>query len=238
LWFVGVLLLFTAGYGAWHACRSRVIGSRNSGTVRPISPRRLVLTASTVAIASFLVRLVYPYGGESGLLDLNLWEWPACIAVFALGITASRQDWLTAVPRPLARICRNVTLIGLASMATLLSIIGALDTVEDAMGGWHWAATAFAAIEAVLTVFGSVWLLSVAQGGLDRTHLWGPRLARSAYGAFMLQTVFLLGFALALRPFGLPAEVKAVLVAAGAVVCSFAAAWLLIRHVPGVSRVL
>ena len=54
----------------------------------------------------------------------------------------------------------------------------------------------------------------------------------------MLQTVFLLAYAAALRPVGLPAEVKALIVAVAAVTCSFAAAWLMIRRVPGASRVL
>ena len=76
----------------------------------------------------------------------------------------------------------------------------------------------------MLTVFGSVWLLAVAQRVLDRRYRWGPVLSRSAYGAFMVQTVFLLGFAMALRPLGLPAEVKALVVAGGGVACSFAAA--------------
>jgi hypothetical protein len=238
LWFVGVLLLFSTGYVAWGAWQPRVAAGGRSGTRHPTSLRRLGRTAVAVAVASFLVRLVYPYGGESGFFDLNFWEWPACLAVFALGIRTSEQGWLNAVPARLARRCRDLTLIGLVSMTTLLSILGARDAVDDAMGGWRWGAAGFASIEAVLTVFGSVWLFSVAQRLLDRTHRWGPVLARSAYGAFMVQAVFLLGFAVALRPLGLPAEAKAILVAVGAVTCSFGAAWLAIRHVPGTSRFL
>jgi hypothetical protein len=123
-------------------------------------------------------------------------------------------------------------------MAIVLLVAGALDAVDDALGGWHLLAGAFAGIEAVLTVFGSVWLLSVAQHRLAGRHRWGPALSRSAYAAFMLQTAFLLGLAMALRPVELPAEVKALVVAGGAVAASFAVAWLLIKNVPGVSRVL
>jgi hypothetical protein len=54
----------------------------------------------------------------------------------------------------------------------------------------------------------------------------------------MLQGLILIGLAIALRPLPLPAEVKAVIVAAGGVVGSFALAWLLISKVPGVRRVL
>jgi heme/copper-type cytochrome/quinol oxidase subunit 4 len=236
LWFVGVLLVFSVAYAGWNAWRRRR-PSEGLGT-RPISLRTLMLAAVAVAPASFVVRLVYPYGSESGFTDLNFWEWPACIAVFAVGISASRQGWTTAIPDRLARQCRNLTLLAAVAVAILLVVVALLDAVDDAGGGWHWPAVAFAVVDAVLTVFGSVWLLSVAQHRLDRRYRWGPLLSRSAYGAFMLQALFLLGFAIALRPIGLPAEAKALVVAVAGVTCSFAAAWLLITRVHGLSRIL
>ena len=66
----------------------------------------------------------------------------------------------------------------------------------------------------------------------------GSALARSAYGAFILQTPILIGLALALRGIDLPAEVKALIVAAGGVTASYGFAWLLITRLPGVHRVL
>ncbi|MGZ8719103.1 MAG: hypothetical protein ACXWXY_08025, partial [Aeromicrobium sp.] len=100
-----------------------------------------------------------------------------------------------------------------------------------------WPALVFAAIESVLVVFGPVWLLGVAQRHLNRQFRWGPVLGRTAYGAFMVQTLILIGLAVALRPVPVPAELKALVVASGGVVGSFALAWLLIRHVPGMARI-
>lgn len=194
--------------------------------------------AVLVAPASFVVRLVYPYGSEAGFTDLSLWEWPACIVVFVLGIGAVRHGWIETIPGHLARRFRSITLLGAITMVLLLTIVGLLDAIDDALGGWNWAAAAFTPVETVLTVFGSVWLLSVAQHRLGRSYRWGPVLSRSAYGAFILQTLFLLGLALALRSVEVPAEVKAVVLAVGGVTASFAVAWLLISRVPGVSRVL
>ena len=235
LWFVGVLLICSLGYAGWRRGAERVSRHR---AVRRITPRTLALTAMVVAPLSFAVRLVYPYGSESGFSDLNLWEWPACVAVFALGIAGSRQSWHLAVPTGLARRCRVVTLVAVVAMAMLLLLAGALDATDDVLGGPHWLGGVFVVAEAMLTVFGSVWLLSVAQHRLARQYRWSPALSRSAYAAFMLQTVFLLALALALRPVDLPAEAKALMVAVGGIGASFGAAWLLIKKVPGVSRVL
>ena len=233
LWFVGVLLVYTLGYAGWRRVRRP-----GHGPSPPPTARTLVVSALLVAPASFMVRLAYPYGGESGFTDLNLWEWPACIAVFVLGIRAARHGWAREVPGGLVRLSRLLTGIGVVAMTALLYVTGSRDVVDDMFGGWTWYAVAFACIEAVLVVFGPVWLLDLSRRRLARPLPWGEQLGRSAYGAFMLQTVFLLGLAVALRPLALPAEAKAVLVAAGAVWASFGAAWLLIDKVPGVAKVL
>jgi hypothetical protein len=109
---------------------------------------------------------------------------------------------------------------------------------EDFAGGWHWPALLFALVGGLLTVFGSIWLLAVAQHHLDRPWPHGSALARAAYGAFIIQGVFLLGIALALRPVPVVAEVKALVVAVGSVLGSFTVSWLLITRVPPLRRVL
>jgi glucans biosynthesis protein C len=233
LWFVGVLLVYSLAYAAWR----RLAGPGRRPT-RPPTFRTLVVSALVVAPASFVVRLVYPYGGESGVTDLNLWEWPACIAVFVLGVRAARHGWACAVPHDLVRVSRLLTAVAVVAMTVLLYVVGSRDAVEEMFGGWTWYAVAFACIEAVLVVFGPVWLLDLARRRLARPLPWGEELGRSAYGAFMLQTVFLLGLAVALRPVPFPAEVKALLVAGGAVAASFGGAWLLIQRVPGMARVI
>ena len=81
--------------------------------------------------------------------------------------------------------------------------------------------------------------MAVAQRHLARGFRWaGPRVSRSAYGAFMVQVVPLIGLAFALQPVPLPAEVKALVLAAASVAASFALAWLMISRVPGLRRVL
>jgi hypothetical protein len=184
-----------------------------------------------------LVRLVFPFASES-FTDLNLWEWPACIALFALGIAASREGWLIAVPDRLRRQCRLITLIAAGAMAALGFIAAQLGLLEQLVGGWNWPALVFAAMESVLTLLGPVWLLAAAQRHLGRRLPLGPQLARSSYGAFMVQGIVLIGLAVALRPIPVVAEVKALVVACGGVAGSFALAWLLISRVPGIARVL
>jgi hypothetical protein len=235
LWFVGVLLIFSLGYAGWVAQPHRHAAWR---APRRTNMRQLLLVTLAVAAASFAIRIVYPYGGDSGFTDLNFWQWPASVAAFGLGISGSRQGWGSGVPAGLADPCRTVTLMAAAAMAVLLTIAGFRDRVDPLMGGWGWPALVFAAVEAALTIFGSVWLLAVAQRRLDRRIRWGPVLSRSSYAAFILQTPVLLGLAVALRPVALPAEIKALLLAAAGVATCFALAWWLVSRVRVLARVL
>ena len=171
LWFVGVLLIYSLAYAAWVHLRRPATPRQ----VRAVGVRHLVVAAAVVAPVSFAIRLVYPYGGDAGFTDLNLWQWPACIAVFTLGITAARQGWQVTIPDRLRRTARTVTLVAMAAMAALLIGAGLTERVEDLMGGWQPLAAGFAALDAILCMFGSVWMLAVAQHHLARPVPAGDR---------------------------------------------------------------
>lgn len=233
-WFVAVLLLFSLRYAAWSAVRPAHLSTRAR---HPVTATTLALLAVGVALASFIIRLWLPFGSEAPL-DVNEWQWPECAALFGLGIVTARQGWLATVPPALTARARTVTLGAALAGAAYLGL-SALLGIEftDITGGLRWEALVFAALEGVLTVFGSVWLLSVGQRRLDRPLPRGRELARWSYAAFLVQGVPLLGLAVALRPVPVPAEAKAVVVALGGVVLSFALASLLVR-LPGVRRVV
>jgi hypothetical protein len=200
----------------------------------------LLALAVTVAVLTFFVRFVFPFDSQK-YVDLNLYQWPECIALFALGVIAASRRWLTNVPDRLRRQCRTGTLVSAAAFVAALGLAGTGGALDQSTwaGGWHWPAFVFAVGGSALAVFEPVWLLAEAQRHLDRPLRWvPPALSRSAYGAFILQGFVLIGLSVALRPVGLPAEVKALLVAVGGVAGSFALAWLLVSRVPVMSRIL
>jgi len=173
LWFVGALLVFSLAYAGW-------VWVRQGHRVRPwrgeIQVGHLLLLAAAVTVATFLIRLVLPFESDNKYVDLNMWEWPACAALFGLGIMASRAGWLTAVPDRLRRQSRTVTLAAVGASAAFAASAVAVGVVgEQLWGGWHWPALVFAAGESTLSVFGPVWLLGVAQRRLNRSFRWaGP----------------------------------------------------------------
>jgi hypothetical protein len=239
MWFVGVLLIFSLGYAGWTRRRGRGPSRRRR---RQVSLRGLLLLALAVTVTTFLLRMVYEYDGDEYLIDLNMYQWPQCLAMFGLGVVASRQGWLTAVPDQLRRRCRTATLVAGAAFGAYMAYgvtSGAFEGEDAWRGGLNLDALAFTALESTVTMVGPIWLLAVAQRHLARPLRWGgAAVRRSAYGAFVLQGYVLIGLAVALRQLSLVAEIKALLVAVGSVAGSFALAWLLVTRVPGAGRVL
>jgi hypothetical protein len=227
MWFVGVLLIYSLGYVVWRRRLPRPVFSSGS-----LGDRHLLMLAGTVAASTFLVRLVFPI--DSGQpLNLHLWQWPECVGMFGLGVVAARRGWLRPVPEALARRCGIATLI--ATLVMLIAVLSAepLGIDEEAfLGGWQVPALITAIVEAVLVVAGPIWVLAVAQRHLNRSGPVRRAMTRGSYAAFMLQGPVLFGLAVALRPFDLPGDIKALVVATLGIVGSFALAWSLVTRTP------
>jgi len=244
MWFVEVLLIYSLGYAAWRQWRTHhpppfATDSRPVATGRaPLQGRTLVVLAAGISLATILVRPVFPALSEQ-VGQLKLWQWPQYLGMFGLGIVAAQRGWLDPVPERIWRRCGQAMLLALAAVVLLFA--------ATALAGYntnvferrlHWAPTLLAAIDGPLTVGACVWMLGAAQRHLNRPpRRLGRALARSAFAAFILQGAIIIGLEIALRPVGVPAEVKALAVACAAVPGSFALAWVLVSRTP-VGRVL
>jgi hypothetical protein len=238
MWFAEVLLIYSLAYAAWQSWRDRRVGEHAARAVQARHPaiceRTLAVLAAGISVATVLVRLVFP-AGSNQIGQAHLWQWPQFIAMFALGTVAARRGGLDPVPAGIRRGCGRAALGGLVAFSLLALTMAATGTDGDVLfeRGWHWAPLSLAGIEGPLAVGACVWLLGLAQRRLGRPP--GARvrvLARSAYAAFLLQGVVLIGLMIALRPVPAPGEIKALAVAALGVAGSFALAAALVTRTP------
>jgi hypothetical protein len=233
MWFVETLLLFSLAYAGWRWWRGTRTGLMvPEGATRPAAPlsgRTLVALAAGISAANVLIRPIFP-AASNQVGQLHLWQWPQVLAMFGLGIVAAQRGWLNPVSARIRRRSGFAALGGLAAFLIVAILMGALGVDGGVIfdRGFHWPALALAVIEGPLAVGTSVWLLGFAQRHLNRSPgAFGQAMARSAYGAFVLQGVVLIGLMIAMRPVGVPAEVKALVVAGLGVAGSFSVAWIL-----------
>ncbi|WP_033440514.1 acyltransferase family protein [Saccharothrix sp. NRRL B-16314] len=220
LWFVEILLLFSVAYALF---------GRPASAAVVLTGGHLVAVTAGVVVSTFAVRLWIPArSGQVG--DLHIWWWPQLIAMFGLGVVGARSGLAQRVPERMWRGSRVVAALAILSVPVAAVALGVSDLAGEAepfLGGWRWEALLFAVVEAVLVVGGSVWLLGWAQRRLTRDGPLAVALSRGAFAAFFIQGPVLIVLAVAARPLPFPAEVKAFLVAAIAILVSFGVGWLL-----------
>ena len=225
LWFVWVLLLFTA-------VAVPVLGRVGPGAPRPLRGRLLLGCGLFVTVSSFLLRIPfridsYQWGAA------HIWQWGQCIGLFVLGLVAGRQGWLTTIPPAIRNACLAAGLLGV--LATVALLIASADDLDPLGGGLHWQSLLVAVVEGVLSVSAAIVLASLVGSG--RPGRLGAVVGPLAYGAYLAQTPVLVGTALALRGASLPTAVKLAVLLPSAVLTSFAAAALL-RRIPALRPVL
>ena len=232
LWFAEVLLVFSMAYALWR------LVARAPGRTRPATGDRPVTGAQmlTFAVAITLVTVFsrrWISARETQYLDLHLWQWPQLAGLFVIGIVAARRGLAAGVPERLGRISGWVTL-GLVLSAPLLAVLFGIDDlggdVSPFLAGWTKQALLLATYEGFLAVFGSLWLLRLAQRRLRRETAFRTTMARSSFAAFILQGPVLIVLAVAMRPLPAPAEVKAPVLAAAAIGGCFFLGWLLVTR--------
>ncbi|HET9672840.1 MAG TPA: acyltransferase [Actinomycetota bacterium] len=231
LWFVEVLLLFSLIYAAWGRGRRRHGPARDAVGTGPLRARHLVALGAGIALATLVVRRWLPFDSLQPT-NAHVWQWPECIGLFGLGIAGARRGWWRRpIPERIRRGCGWVTMVATVALIAAFASTGGRDrAVEAFAGGWRWEALMLATIGGAMSVAASIWVLGFAQRHWDRAGRGARALGRAAYAAFLFQGLPLIAAALLLRPFDVPLEIKALLVAAGGIAGSFGLGWFLVSR--------
>jgi glucan biosynthesis protein C len=229
-WFLGVLFVFSVGYGVLRAVVPPRAPSRSVPRVG-----RLVILAGAVAVAAFPIMTVQPLGQE--LWRLAVAQSPAWLAGFALGVVARERGWLP-MGQGLSRRVRWTAWSAMAGgvVVFVLATVTGMD-LTLLLGGGSWQSAVIAVIEGLLVVFASLWAVDLFQRRFDTHGAGGTALSRAAYGAFLVHQGVLVALVLASHRLGWPPEVSYAAVTALGVAVSFTLGHLLTR-VPGVRRVV
>ncbi len=229
-WFLGVLFLFSVGYGLLRQVRPRPDQPPGAPT-----NRFLLALALAVALAGFPIMVIAPLGQE--VWRLAIAQAPAWLTGFALGVVARERGWLP-FDRELARRIRWTAWLALSSCVLVFVVASVTGTdLTLLLGGGSWQSAVVALVEGLLVVFASLWVVDLFERRFDAQGARGAVLGRAAYGAFLVHQGVLVTLVLVSHVLAWPPEVSYLAVTSAGLVGSFAVG-VLLAHVPGIRRVV
>lgn len=251
LWFVAHLLVYSAVYAVWASAsalptRRREAGLDVAAVKTPVpAPTGLQIALATLGlgVVTFVVRIDHPidrWTNVLGVLPVEGAHLPQYVALFIAGIVTARRGWLFTLPSRTGMIWLGVGLTAAALRYAVLLAPSLLDADGPALiaaGGAVTGALIWSVWEATICAGLSIGLITLLRDRVSTQGWLGREAAASAYGAYVLHVLPVVGLQGALEGFALAPLLKFALVTVVAVPLCFGTAALL-RRVPGIRAVL
>ena len=233
MWFVEVLLVFSALYVLWRRLTGQGRHAAGSAPAPGRAPGAVAIIGFTVglALATYLWRVVVP-------MDLQVFGMPTpaylpqYAALFTVGLVASRRGWPAGLSRTAGRA--GFATAAVAAVAIVLVLFSSGDAI---LGHGTWASLAMASCEQALAVGLTIGLLVLFRERLDHQGRRGRFLSVHAYAVYLIHPLVLVALGYALSGLQAPAVAKFALLAVLALPLCWVAAFL-VRALPGACKVL
>lgn len=238
LWFMGHLLLYSAGYVIWRTFvdRRRELASRVWALPNHVT---IVSFVFALALITWLVRGWYAIDEWVPLFFVVAAEpahLPQYVSLFAIGVIAYRGDWLRRLSTRTGVIWLSVGVA--ASIGFYCVLFLNLAWAEGwSAGGFTWRSLLFSTWEALICAGMCVGLIVAFRNVLPRTNPILKALGAASYAAYILHVTFVVGFQAGLEEVDASASVKFGIVAVAGLLLSFGAGHAS-RYVPGLRAIL
>ncbi|WP_374949840.1 acyltransferase family protein [Mucilaginibacter sp.] len=234
LWFVLALLIFTLLYALY-----RVI------TKSDIKPKPLPILSNilffalAIGVITYWVRIVYPVGIVIKPLGFQLGHFPQYVAMFIMGLVASRSKWINAADLATGKKSRNIALgLVLIGMPLFFIVRAWLKYPVEAYNiGGHWPSLWYAVWEQLLGFSIVTALLCIGKNKWNGPLAFLNKLSRSAFAVYIFHPLVLIGLSVLTYEWDLEPALKFLIVGPLAVAGSFGLGLLIVR-IPGVNKII
>ncbi|MGY5873479.1 MAG: acyltransferase family protein [Candidatus Thorarchaeota archaeon] len=236
LWFLLALLFFAGFYVLYRRLRP-AISSDDSTSSFP-NDKVIIASIFVVAIISFIVRVVSPIG-FSFFFNFQFGHFTHYAFMFCIGILAYHGKWFDKLSSSQAKrwiIVAVLVVIALPIMLITMIDLNAPDFTPF-LGGLTLESFIYSIWESFALLSISIGTLYVFKTKFNRSNKVLKNMGGSAYTAYIIHALIIIGLQILLLPVVLPAILKAVIVALIGIPLIFGLS-ALIRKIPGFSRVL
>ncbi|WP_433559529.1 acyltransferase family protein [Pseudonocardia xinjiangensis] len=231
MWFVGVLLVFSALYVAWRRLADE--GRDESGPATGQAPGAVAIAAFVIGLAlvTYLWRIAVPMDFRLPGLPTPAYL-PQYAALFVVGLIATRRGWPAGLSGTAGRAGFATAAVAAVSIVLLLASAG-----DAVLGQGTWPSLVMALCEQALAVGLILGLLVLFRERLAHQGRGRRNLSAHAYTVYVTHPLVLVALGYALSDVQAPAVVKfALLAVLGVPLC-----WVMalgVRALPGASKVL
>jgi surface polysaccharide O-acyltransferase-like enzyme len=235
LWFVAALLLFSLLYVGIML----VFKSKLSSSGKMPSALTVVLFALTLALGSYLVRSLFPVGWVLKPVGFQLGHFVQYIALFTLGIVASRGKWLNIVSYKMGKGFAWMVGVMIVVVFPIIYYVKVTTNspIETFNGDGHWQSLMYACWEQFIGIFIIVALLGIARQKWNLQSAFMKSMSRATFAVYIFHPLVLISLSMLFRPLNADPAIKLLLVAPLAVIGSFALGNLLVK-IPGVNAII
>jgi len=234
LWFVLALLIFTLVYALF-----RMFSDGISKIKSVPSVSRIIVFAVGIGLLTYAARIVFPVGWVLKPFGFQLGHFPQYIAMFVLGLTASRSKWINNADyrtgKTMAIIALCLVLFGFPAFFAARTILKF--PVEYFSGRTHWQSLWYAIWEQLVGFSMVTALLCIGKNRWNKSSAFMSTLVRSAFAVYIIHPLIVIALSVALYNWAIEPALKLLVVLPLAVVGSFLLGLVLVR-VPGVNRVI
>lgn len=235
LWFILALLIFAGVYMLYRRTRSAC----SPDSEKPF-PRDRVIFASIIIIAglTYVVRIFSPIGTVS-IFNFQLAHFTSYIFMFWVGILAYYGKWFDKLGSAQAKHWISIAICVVIAFPLLLVLMVDLSApdITPFFGGFTVESLIFSFWESSALLSITIGTLYVFKTRLNGTNRVLENMSGSAYTAYIIHAIIIVGFQIFLLPIVMSALFKAIIVAiiATPMIFGFSA---IIRKIPRFSRVL
>lgn len=230
LWFLELLLVFSALYVILRV----VTGGRSVLPKVKFPTGRVILVFTVVlALSMFIVRIWFPIN-QWILLSVEPADLPEYVAFFAIGILASRNEWLNGLPASTAKKWSRITGIAVPMLLVIFLLFG-LSMLD---GGLTVASLAYSVWESVVCVGMSISLLALFRVRFNFQGKVAKILADNSFTVYLIHVPIIVFLQYLLIDVNVHPLAKFAVVSLVGVPACFLISNYIIRKLPYVNRVL
>jgi len=234
-WFVAALLLFTLLYvmltKAGKSTQAKKHNLPGNGAI--------LLFATAVGLVSFGVRTIFPVGWVLHPVGFQLAHFTQYIALFCLGIAASRNNWLNTIDEKRGKFWLVFSIIMVIVVFPMLYAAKELTNspLDAFQGNGTWQSLLSAMWEQLTGISIIMALLSITKYRWNTSKPLLQKMARAAFATYIMHPLIVITCTVLLKNFAIDPAVKLLIAAPIVVPCSFLLGSLLVK-VPGVKNIV